>query len=74
MVFLHEKQEHIFSMYLIINTFVSTKQMVFSKKALGDHLKTPCFFFFFLKTLSHPEEFCEGQMFKAGAQMKTAYP
>lgn len=74
MVFLHEKQEHIFSMYLIINTFVSTKQVVFSKKALGDQLKTPCFFFFFLKTLSHSEEFCEGQMFKAGAQMKTADP
>lgn len=74
MVFLHEKQEQIFSKYLIVNTFVSTKQMVFSKKALGDHLKTPCFFFFFLLTTSHPEEFCAGQMFKAGAQVKAAHP
>lgn len=50
LAFLHDKQEQIFSIYLITNTFVSTKQMVFSKKALSDHLKTPCFFFFFLNT------------------------
>jgi len=39
--------------------------MVFSKKAFSDHLETPCFFF--KKPVSHPEEFGEGQMFKAGA-------